>query len=762
MNLKLKNNTILIIPKNIKQKIILYLNSFDKMFDIKIYTIEEFRKRLLFDYDEKTIYYLINNYHYTFNIANKLIKNMYYILDEKSQNIKINNLIDLKNKLLEKKLLYKDEYFCKLLKSREANFFGFDYISKFDLKLLEIYNIKYNVIKKYDNNYEHRILKFANINEEIEYIVNDIIENNYDINHVFLANINQDNINTVRRIFKNYNINLNLSDKTVLYDTIDAKNFLNSFNINEVKSNEIKKNIIDILNKYYFINDKKEIKRILIDEFKNKSIPNIKYKNAVNEIDLKDNFINDEDYIYLINFNNEYIPINYKDEDYINDNEKDDYLEKTFEKNLINKKIWTNIIKNIKNLTISFSSQNFTKSLNPSSLILDNNYTIYDKEYIASNYSNKSNKYNLAIILDNYLKFGTENSEKSRLISTYPNINYLQYDNTYHKIDFNHNELYLSYSKMDDFYKCPFKYYCENILRLKKKENTFEEWLGSLCHYILSKMYNDNFDFDTEKNNFINDKKFNLTLENIVYEEKILNELKQAIIFIKKQYNDTLYKDIECEKNINLKIKNTTFTGIIDKIMKYNDNIVLIDYKTGAIDINLKLCNYGLNLQLPTYIYLIKSIYPKSNITGIYLQHIVKPLTNFEFGKKENDITESNLKLSGYTVGDENIISEFDPTYENSIYIKGLKIGPKGFYANSKVLTKNEFNNLEKLAIKKINECIDKINNADFKIEPKQNGENNVSCLYCDFKPICYKTNNDIVMITEDKDLNFLGGENIE
>ena len=52
---------------------------------------------------------------------------------------------------------------------------------------------------------------------------------------------------------------------------------------------------------------------------------------------------------------------------------------------------------------------------------------------------------------------------------------------------------------------------------------------------------------------------------------------------------------------------NITFTGIVDKI-KYKEMddytiVALIDYKTGRANIDLSLLPYGINLQLPVYIY---------------------------------------------------------------------------------------------------------------------------------------------------------------
>ena len=280
------------------------------------------------------------------------------------------------------------------------------------------------------------------------------------------------------------------------------------------------------------------------------------------------------------------------------------------------------VIQSIKNLTITSSKQNLNGELKESPLIKDYKYQIINKDYTPSNFSNESNLFNLGIMLDNYQKYNIVNQELGNLLATYENNNYQSYDNKYTKIIFKNGfKFNLSYSKMNSYFECPFKYYCDNILKLNKYKETFDTWAGSLCHYILSKIYDESFDFEIAKEEFINSKPFDLTNENIVFLDKILTELKTAIKYIKSLQNITKYQTIETEKNINTDINGINFIGIIDKIMHYNDNIVLIDYKTGTPDIDLRLAKYGLNLQLPTYLYLIKKIYPKSNIVGIYLHN---------------------------------------------------------------------------------------------------------------------------------------------
>ena len=70
-------------------------------------------------------------------------------------------------------------------------------------------------------------------------------------------------------------------------------------------------------------------------------------------------------------------------------------------------------------------------------------------------------------------------------------------------------------------------------------------------------------------------------------------------------------KEIYVNKDKNIKV---TFKGVIDKVLyKEEDNktyLVVIDYKTGSSDaIDLKNMEYGLNLQLPIYLYLAMQNY---------------------------------------------------------------------------------------------------------------------------------------------------------
>ena len=83
MNIEVNlDNKILVIPSNIKRKVIKYINSLPKLTNTKIITIEEFKTNLTIDYNEKTIIYLINNYNLSYQTSIEYLnamKHLFYL-----------------------------------------------------------------------------------------------------------------------------------------------------------------------------------------------------------------------------------------------------------------------------------------------------------------------------------------------------------------------------------------------------------------------------------------------------------------------------------------------------------------------------------------------------------------------------------------------------------------------------------------------------------------------------------------------------------
>lgn len=203
-----------------------------------------------------------------------------------------------------------------------------------------------------------------------------------------------------------------------------------------------------------------------------------------------------------------------------------------------------------------------------------------------------------------------------------------------------------------------------------------------------------------------------------------------------------------------------TFKGYVDKIMlnEEENEIAIIDYKTGNPDLNLNNIIYGLDLQLPVYIYLAKNLYQDARIIGFYLQKILNSEVTRDGKHTEEELKEEKLKLQGYTNTDLNLLKDFDTNYENSKMIKGMKSTSKGI-STKKVLDDNKIEKLKRITENKIKEAIFNITNANFDINPKKIGLNNLGCAYCTYKDICFMNDKNINNLKEYKEMEFLGGE---
>ena len=106
-------------------------------------------------------------------------------------------------------------------------------------------------------------------------------------------------------------------------------------------------------------------------------------------------------------------------------------------------------------------------------------------------------------MLDDLVKYGSINDDLSLYYNNYK-IDYMKYDNTFKGVDINNlyeymnNKLLLSYTSMNNYYKCAFKYYIANILKLDIFEESFATNLGSIFHHILEIGLDKEIDINSE------------------------------------------------------------------------------------------------------------------------------------------------------------------------------------------------------------------------------------------------------------------------
>jgi ATP-dependent helicase/DNAse subunit B len=786
---KLKNNTILVVNNNIKNEIIEIIRE-KSLLNIKFMTLEELKKNYYFTYDEKTIYYLINKYHYKYDVAVKYLNNLIYIDSSKEyQDDKLKFLSKLKQELDQNNLLKYNKLFISSLKNYNLLIYNYRYLKKEELNFIEELKNITNVEVYNDNleEYSHQyVYEFNEIDEEIVFVASricNLIQNGIDINKIKICGINDEYNNLIKKYFNFYNLNIVINN-SYLYATKMGQEFLN--NLDNGLDNAIKyletnyklidegelslyNSIIKIINKYAWLEDITKAKELIIHDFKNHKINKKNLAKRVEIIKSLEN-VNDEDYIFLMNFNQAMIPNTYKDEDYLSDKLKNKLnLSNTSDLNKLSSNKWLQKIKSVKNLTITYKLHSLNGDYYLSSLA-DTLNLKRKKEKINYNYSNLYNKIKLTEYIDILVKYNLKSEDLSLLYNNYKEINYMTYDNKYLKVDKNKlkkyldNSLTLSYSAINNYYHCAFRYYLSNILKLNIYEETFYTIIGNLFHYILSICFNQDINLEKKYYEYIAKQSYPFNAREKFFLDNLLKELVFIIDTIKNNneystLSNTLYEEkITIDKSkANMKI---IFKGFVDKIMLDSSNSIasIIDYKTGNPNLNLNNSIYGLDLQLPVYVYLVKNKFPNIRIVGFYLQKILNNEISLDNKHSYEELKKDKLKLQGYSNSDENLLNLFDSNYQESKVIKGMRTTSKGI-ASKKILDDVAIDKLADITDNKINEAIDKILNSDFDINPKRIGTDTIGCKYCQYKDICFMSEKDIITLKEYKNMEFLEEE---
>ena len=762
----MSKSKLIICPNEEKLKILLSLNNSKEFLPIKFMTKKEFLNNYYFSYDDETIYYLMKKYNLNIDVCKVYLNNLYVIdIDKEYTSDKLNCLKEVKIDLINNKLLSFNNGFKEYLKDKEIEVKNY-----YDLDLYEEEALNYK--NNLDiNTINTPVYEFNTMEEEVSFVCEKIVElinDGVDINKISLCNVSEDYYYTLKRLFGYFNIPINIPFRNSIYSTKVVKDYLenNTLDLEDLSKYNINKKLI---NNIRDIKDNID-REILINNLKNTYISNTKYNNAVSIKNLKNEEFLDDEYIFVLGFNQDVLPKNYKDIEYISDKEKDEV--KMYSTDYLNKRekdTTIYLLSKIKNLYLSYKLTSPFESFYRSSLIDELNLKVISDYKTTYKYSNFYNKLLLGEMLDRYNLYGEKDDSLNKLFNTY-SIPYNTYDNKFTGI---YNDTYLtnlayplkvSYTSLNTYNECAFKYYLKNVLKIEEFESTFPAFIGSLYHEILSLYKKNNFDLDTEFNNYL--EKRELSLKEKLLLVRIKKDLIKFIEVLKKQEEYTTYKDELYEKKVEIDLNkkvSVKFIGFIDKIMYYKNiedtYFSIVDYKTGTIDTHIEPMKYGLHMQLPVYLYLIHygRCFTNPIFTGIYYQNI---LFNYPTWSKdlEKELKDRYL-LKGYSTDDINVLEKFDSTYKDSELIKSMSYSDeKGFNRFTKIIDNDTMYNLIKFTKNEIDTKVDKILEGDFSINPKVYDKES-ACRYCTFKDICFMKEKDYKYLDKVEDLDFLGGE---
>ncbi len=326
----------------------------------------------------------------------------------------------------------------------------------------------------------------------------------------------------------------------------------------------------------------------------------------------------------------------------------------------------------------------------------------------------------------------------------------------------------ISASSLESYFKCPFYYFANNILKIRKREDSeiqsFD--VGNILHELLFKYYsrkknvgdiyefcrNEVFAF-IDKNERLKLKANSPVITNLIDESvRVINGLNyidenscfqpEPKLLEHKFYGESA-----------LKLKNIDIIGTVDRVDSYNNLLRIIDYKSGRANANLKELYYGNKLQLFLYSSAMENELKKQVVGGFYL-----PLHN-----AYTSLEQGGYALNGFFENSEEVVRALDkrltPGEKSDIVnVKMTKQGTARKTNGYKELSPNEMNDMKNYAKQISEKAVDEIKSGFILPSPSGVSE---PCRYCPYINVCLKSCNKIALRgASDVRLDSFGGEN--
>ncbi len=752
MNFKFNDNSIYIVPNSLKIKLLNLLSKDSKIYNITFISLEELEKHYFFDIKEDALLYLLDKTKENIDVLKLMLKNLYKIdITKDYKESKLNNLKSLYLDLKDNNYLIFDKGYREYLLTKNIYILGYSMLEPYQKEMLDSINTNYLDITSnlsIDTVYKYHSMKDEIISTALK--IRELNSKGISYNKIFLAGVDNSYNYLLKTIFKMFDIPIYLKSTNKITSLINVKEYLKDKDITHIKDINIKSKIMKIESDLSYAKNSKYYDILLKDRLENTTLDSIELVESVkvlNEAIEVPYLVSDDEYLFVLGFNQNYLPKIYKDEEYLSDSLKSKCnLNTSTIKNKLSKDSLVKVLGTIKNLTLSYKLTSLTGEYAKSSLLNELNLKEIDNLNYSYNYSKEFNNYRTSSVLDTYYKYHEEDKDFDFLTTNIDTSKYTSFDHKFKGINREITPYSLSYSSIDDLAKCPFKYYLKHILKLDSFDENFNTKIGNIFHSVLKDSYNDNFSFDISLNKALKDNP--LDKRETVLFKRLETELKEIVNYNKQVEKRSFLTEFYGEKRLEIPLsEHATLKGFIDKILfkTFHDKTyyAVFDYKTGSATLNLDYLEDGLYLQLPLYIYLINksNLFDNPCFVGFFYQYLLQSY-------KDKDEQIKNLKLVGYTTDDKVILSYLDEDYETDSFVKGLSVKKDGeLSSRSKILSDNELEDMMNSIHKALEKSLKIIDNNAFDIAPKIINNKNISCEFCPFKEVCFVSASDYIYL---------------
>ena len=338
------------------------------------------------------------------------------------------------------------------------------------------------------------------------------------------------------------------------------------------------------------------------------------------------------------------------------------------------------------------------------------------------------------------------------------------------------NDMYLSASRIEDYYNCAFRYFCKFGLnvrpRTKAEMNAMQT--GTVIHFVLEHLIKDVttktlITLDRAQVEELTKKYLKLFFDTKMGDSEQLgarfkyrfmrlsNMLTHVVLRLRDEFMNSDFEAKAFELSIgdgseNEEVKSKTYhlsdggtiriKGSIDRVDTYTENgiqyVRVVDYKSGTKDFCLSDILHGLNLQMFVYLFtLCESDNELSGIeAGVLYMHAARKVYNTErnvknFNKSDND----EFRMKGIVLNEEShsIAEHMDRELSN----KYIPVSVSNGELKGNIVSLADLGRISK----KINELIvsmgDNLHMGYISQNPADSPHHDKTCEYCDYKDVC-------------------------
>ncbi len=347
-------------------------------------------------------------------------------------------------------------------------------------------------------------------------------------------------------------------------------------------------------------------------------------------------------------------------------------------------------------------------------------------------------------------------------------------------------KMFLSASRIETYYKCPFEYFCKFGLRAKPEEKAeiSPRQRGTVVHHCLEILIKE-YGLDALKEMKKEDLKKIISEKLAEYAEKSMGGTEGKSMrfdFLYSRFEKTVYElilqiieefsasdfvpcgfELSIDKDsddvplyeIELDEGKIFVRGSVDRvdIMEKNGEkyIRVVDYKTGGKDFRLYEVLEGINMQMLIYLFAIqengRNIYENALPAGV----LYKPAKFGQIRTKryasEAEIEKERKKdgkYSGLVLADEDVIYGMDKEMSGDIIgVKIVENKDNTVTFKGSVATLSQMGKLKERVDRIIAEMGNALHRGEIEVLPFEHGSDK-ACTYCDYKDVCMRQDGDI------------------